>query len=214
MTNTYSIPQANPSIYFQQYRETIIKKIEEVLNSGCYINGEQVELFEKQFAQYCNVKHAVGVANGTDAIELTLRALNIGPGDLVFTVSHTAVASLAKLMYCPLPGSATRRDVTSVWPDVIVAFSASAVGITTWNDENPFVSCGNVSVAEICSFAELHTNGAETPPGRCCALAARHSSMATCMASALIFIVSSELRFSLSASRRPCLRTDCRCAAR
>ena len=125
-----------------------------------------------------------------------------------------AVASSAKLMYCPLPGSATRRDVTSVWPDVIVAFSASAVGITTWNDENPFVSCGNASVAEICSFAELHTNGAETPPGRCCALAARHSSMAICMANALIFIVSSEIRFSLSASRRPCLCTDCRCAAR
>lgn len=97
MTKTYSILQANPNSYFQQYREIILKKIEEVLDSGCYINGEQVKLFEKQFAQYCNVAHAVGVANGTDAIELTLRALNIGPGDLVFTVSHTAVATVAAI---------------------------------------------------------------------------------------------------------------------
>lgn len=95
--DNYSIPQANPNLYFQQHRETIIKKITEVLDSGCYINGKQVELFEEYFAQYCNVAHAVGVGNGTDAIELTLRALNIGPGDLVFTVSHTAVATVAAI---------------------------------------------------------------------------------------------------------------------
>ena len=65
-----------------------------VLRSGWFILGPELEAFETAFAAYHGVPHAVGVANGTDAVELALRALDIGPGDEVITVSHTAVATV------------------------------------------------------------------------------------------------------------------------
>ena len=68
-----------------------------MLDGGWYINGKQVRQFEESFAAFCSVKHAVGVGNGTDAIEVVLRALGIGKGGLVFTVSHTAVATVAAI---------------------------------------------------------------------------------------------------------------------
>ena len=71
--------------------------ITRVLEGGHYILGREVEAFEAAFADFVGVPHAVGVANGTDAIELALRACNIGAGDLVFTVSHTAVATVAAI---------------------------------------------------------------------------------------------------------------------
>src|SRR5262245_18729527 len=65
-----------------------------VLRSGRFILGPEVEAFEQAFARYHGVAHAVAVANGTDAIELALRAAGIGPGDEVITVAHTAVATV------------------------------------------------------------------------------------------------------------------------
>ncbi len=65
-----------------------------VLHSGWYILGTEVSAFEAEFAAYHGVEHAVGVANGTDAIELALRAAGIGRGDEVITVSHTAVPTV------------------------------------------------------------------------------------------------------------------------
>jgi dTDP-4-amino-4,6-dideoxygalactose transaminase len=65
-----------------------------VLRSGWYILGPELEAFEQAFAAYHGVAHAVGVGNGTDAIELALRALRIGDGDQVITVAHTAVATV------------------------------------------------------------------------------------------------------------------------
>lgn len=64
------------------------------LNSGWYILGPELAAFEAEFAAYHGVAHAVGVANGTDAIELALRAGGVGPGDEVITVSHTAVPTV------------------------------------------------------------------------------------------------------------------------
>ncbi len=68
--------------------------VQRVLQSGWFILGPEVEAFEAAFAAYHGVAHAVGVANGTDAIELALRAAGIGPGDEVITVAHTAVATI------------------------------------------------------------------------------------------------------------------------
>jgi dTDP-4-amino-4,6-dideoxygalactose transaminase len=65
-----------------------------VLASGWYILGPELEAFEAAFAAYNGALHAVGVANGTDAVELALRALEIGEGDEVITVAHTAVATV------------------------------------------------------------------------------------------------------------------------
>jgi len=71
--------------------------IERVLTSGWYILGPEVEALESELAAWIGVPHAVAVANGTDAIELILRAAEIGPGDEVITVSHTAVATVCAI---------------------------------------------------------------------------------------------------------------------
>ena len=58
-----------------------------------FIGGEECRLFEQEFAAYCGAKHAVGVANGTDALTVALRAYGIGPGDEVVTVANTFIAT-------------------------------------------------------------------------------------------------------------------------
>ena len=65
-----------------------------VVQNGWYLLGPELEAFEHEFAGWVGRRHCVGVANGTDAIELALRALDIGPGDEVVTVAHTAVATV------------------------------------------------------------------------------------------------------------------------
>jgi dTDP-3-amino-3,4,6-trideoxy-alpha-D-glucose transaminase len=68
-----------------------------VLHSGWYILGNEVSAFEAAFAAYHHMDHAIGVANGTDAIELALRAAGVGRGDEVITVSHTAVPTVCAI---------------------------------------------------------------------------------------------------------------------
>jgi dTDP-4-amino-4,6-dideoxygalactose transaminase len=92
-----AIPQADPRASYLVHRTAIDAAITRVFEGGVYILGREVEMFEAAFAAYIGVSHAVGVGNGTDAIELALRASNIGSGDLVFTVSHTAVATVAAI---------------------------------------------------------------------------------------------------------------------
>ena len=91
------IPQSNPKAGYLAQKAEIDTAIANVLESGWYILGSQVSSFESEFAGYIGTKHAVGTASGTDAIEIALRACNIGNGDLVFTVSHTAVATVAAI---------------------------------------------------------------------------------------------------------------------
>lgn len=64
-----------------------------VCRSGVYIMGENLESFEKNLAEYCGVSHAVGVANGSDALFLVLKALGIGDGDEVITATNSFIAS-------------------------------------------------------------------------------------------------------------------------
>lgn len=71
-----------------------------VLSSGWYILGQEVRQFEEEFAAFCHAPHAVGVASGTDALLLALKAFDIGPGDEVITAAHTAVATAAAIMLC------------------------------------------------------------------------------------------------------------------
>ena len=64
-----------------------------VVESAQFIGGPDCRAFEEEFAAYCGVRHAVGVANGTDALTIALRALNVGPGDDVVTVANTFIAT-------------------------------------------------------------------------------------------------------------------------
>ena len=67
--------------------------MQRVLRSGWYILGEEVAAFEREFAAYCEVGHCIAVANGLDALQLSLRALGIGPGDEVLVPSNTFIAT-------------------------------------------------------------------------------------------------------------------------
>lgn len=71
--------------------------VSEVLESGWYILGKQTAAFELEFAEFCKVPGCVGVASGTDAIALSLRACGVKQGDEVVTVAHTAVATVAAI---------------------------------------------------------------------------------------------------------------------
>jgi len=94
------IPQTDPGAVYRERRGRIDEAILRVLASGSYILGPEVEAFETEFAAYLGVTECVGVASGTDALELALRACGIGPGDLVFTVSLTAVATISAIDRC------------------------------------------------------------------------------------------------------------------
>lgn len=91
------IPQTNPKAAYLAQRAEIDAAIHRVLDSGWYIQGEEVTAFEREFAAYTGRGHAVAVASGTDALIVGLRALGTGPGDAVITVSHTAVATVAAI---------------------------------------------------------------------------------------------------------------------
>ena len=67
------------------------------LDSGWYVLGDEVKSFEVEFATYCQTKHCIGVANGTDAIALALKAVGVRAGDRVATVAHTVSATVAAI---------------------------------------------------------------------------------------------------------------------
>lgn len=96
MTET-PIPQTDPRAGYLEQKAAIDAAIARVLDSGWYILGKEADTFETRFAAFVGVGHAIGCGNGTDALELALRACRIGAGDLVFTVSHTAVATVAAI---------------------------------------------------------------------------------------------------------------------
>ena len=88
---------ANPKANYESHKKILKKTILDTLESGLYILGPRVDNFEKHFASYIGTNYSVGVANGTDAISLSLRAIGVVQGDYVVTVSQTAVATVAAI---------------------------------------------------------------------------------------------------------------------
>jgi dTDP-3-amino-3,4,6-trideoxy-alpha-D-glucose transaminase len=87
------VPLFDTSTPLAGLRQELRAAIERVLDSERYILGPEVSAFEQEFAAYCGAGHAVGVANGTEAITIALRALGVGPGDEVVVPSFTFYAS-------------------------------------------------------------------------------------------------------------------------
>ena len=88
-----AVPCSTPPPRSPPLREELRAAVERVLDSERYILGPEVAAFEQEFAAYCGAAHAVGVANGTDAITIALRAMGVGPGDEVVVPSFTFYAS-------------------------------------------------------------------------------------------------------------------------
>jgi dTDP-3-amino-2,3,6-trideoxy-4-keto-D-glucose/dTDP-3-amino-3,4,6-trideoxy-alpha-D-glucose/dTDP-2,6-dideoxy-D-kanosamine transaminase len=78
--------------------EELTAAADRVISSGWFVLGREVQSFETQFAEYCNVAHCVGVANGTDALELALKALGIGAGSRVATTANAGMYSTAAIL--------------------------------------------------------------------------------------------------------------------
>lgn len=77
-----------------EVNEGILRDLTEVMSGAGFVGGPQVSAFEQEYAHFCGVSHCVGLGNGTDAVELSLRALHIGPGDEVITAANTFVATV------------------------------------------------------------------------------------------------------------------------
>jgi len=78
---------------YRRIRSEVMKEVTAVCDSQHYVLGKNVAAFEQEFASYCGVKHAVGVASGTDALILALKAAGVGAGDRVITTAFTFFAS-------------------------------------------------------------------------------------------------------------------------
>lgn len=101
-----SIPFLDLKAAYLSLKEQIDAAVARVLDSGWYILGPEVEAFESEFAEYCQAKEAVGVADGLSALHLALQAMDIGPGDEVIVPSNTFIATWLAVSQCgatPVP---------------------------------------------------------------------------------------------------------------
>ncbi|MGO9785890.1 MAG: DegT/DnrJ/EryC1/StrS family aminotransferase [Stellaceae bacterium] len=116
------IPQADPRAAYLARRAEIDRAIAGVLESGHYVLGEEVAGFEREFAAYIGQRHGIGVASGTDALVLGLRALDLPPDSYVATVSHTAVATVAAIELAGLKPLLLdiERDFMTLDPDALI----------------------------------------------------------------------------------------------
>jgi len=87
------IPFVDLKAQYDSIKDEIDRAIQNVLNNTSFIMGEELKKFEVEFAQFCDVKSAIGVANGSDALILALKACGISKGDEVITVPHTFIAT-------------------------------------------------------------------------------------------------------------------------
>jgi dTDP-3-amino-3,4,6-trideoxy-alpha-D-glucose transaminase len=94
---TQLIPFNDLSRSVAEHRVELDAAVARVLDSGWYVLGQEGKAFEEEFAAACGAAHAVGVGSGTDAIELALRVLGIGPGDEVVTQANTCVPTVAAI---------------------------------------------------------------------------------------------------------------------
>src|SRR5438128_906743 len=103
------IPLVDVKAQYAPLLDELKERIAEVLDSGRFILGPNVQAFEEEAAAYLGVEHAIGVANGTDALVIALDALEIGPGDEVICPSFTFFATAEAIV---------RRGATPVFADI------------------------------------------------------------------------------------------------
>lgn len=87
------IPMYTPTRDYQLHKEEYQQALNEVLDTGMFINGPQINVLEKKLAEYVGVPHAIAVASGTDALLIALMALGVKPDDEIITVAHTWISS-------------------------------------------------------------------------------------------------------------------------
>lgn len=150
-----SVPFLDLGRLHQSIREPLDSAYHRVMGSGWFIMGPELEAFETEFAQYCEVKHCIGVGNGLEALHLLLRAYGIGPGDEVIVPSNTFIATWLAVTQCgatPVP----------VEPN-----------IDTHNIDSALIS--NAITSRTRAIIPVHLYGQTADMDPICALAAKHS---------------------------------------
>ena len=154
------VPQTDPKASYLDSRAEIDAAVRKVLEGGWYILGEEVAAFEREFATFIGAPHGIGTASGTDALVLGLKALDVGPGDGVVTVSHTAVATVAAIEIA---------GATPILVDVDpVTFTMDVEDLRAVLERPPS------GVKTIRAIVPVHLYGHPAPIEAICALAARH----------------------------------------
>ena len=99
MSTSTKIPFVDLQAQYRAIAEEVRAAIEPVMANTRFILGEEVRLFEQEFATFCQARHCISVASGTDALHLILRAFDIGPGDEVVTQTNTFIATPLAISY-------------------------------------------------------------------------------------------------------------------
>ena len=116
-----TVPFLDVSAAYRSLKTELDATYHRVMEKGCYIKGEELELFEQEFAAYCQTKHCIGVANGLDALRLILMAYDIGKGDEVIVPAHTFIATwlaVSEVGATPVPVEANPNTYL-INPDLI-----------------------------------------------------------------------------------------------
>jgi dTDP-4-amino-4,6-dideoxygalactose transaminase len=108
--NPMQVPFLDLKATYLELKPELDEAFQRVMNSGYYILGDEVKQFEEEFAQYCGVKHCIGVGNGLEALHLILQAYEIGVGDEVIVPSNTYIATWLAVTY-------TGAEIIPVEPD-------------------------------------------------------------------------------------------------
>merc|ERR1711965_70027 len=87
------IQMYDPKREYKLHKTDIDEGINNVLTHGIFINGPEVKELENKLSEYVNVKHSIGVSNGTDALTISMLALGVKPGDEIITVAHTWIST-------------------------------------------------------------------------------------------------------------------------
>ncbi len=98
-TNTSEVPFFDLRRQYEKLKVELEDAFRRVFEKGNFILGENVRLFEEEFANYSDTKFAVGVGSGTEALHLSLKACGVGPGDEVITVPNTAVPTVSAISF-------------------------------------------------------------------------------------------------------------------
>ena len=119
--SSMSIPFVDLNRQYVSIKKEIDQAIQDVIDRSAFIGGPFVEAFEAAFAEFCGVSHCVGVANGTDALFLTLKVLGIGPGDEVIVPANSFIATSetvtltgARVVFADIDPQTYNLDPTSI----------------------------------------------------------------------------------------------------
>ena len=124
---TRHIPLSDLVAQYRSLQPEVDAAISAVLVAGEFERGEELRLFEQEFARFCAVRYAVAVGTGYAALFLALRALGIGPGDEVITVPNTDIATCAAISHCGarLVWADVREDTFTIDPERVAALIGS-----------------------------------------------------------------------------------------